>query len=66
LVKRIQNHEELYSLYLKSVSDFMQSIKAKQKDLSDRNDDDDVTKLHYTIRLMQSWFRSMGGLPIPE
>ena len=44
----------------------MQLIKAKQKDLSDRNDDDDVTKLHYTIRLMQSWFRSMGGLPIPE
>jgi hypothetical protein len=44
----------------------MKNIKEKQRELKKRKDDEPDTKLHYTTRQIQAWFRSMGGLPIPE
>lgn len=63
---RPKTHEELLLLFLQSTESLIKDIKTKQRELKKAKDDDDTTKLHYTTRQIQAWFRSMGGLPIPE
>jgi hypothetical protein len=64
--KRPQTHEELMGLFVESIEGILKDIKTKQKELKKTKDFSDVTKLHYTTRQIQSWFRRTGGLPIPE
>lgn len=64
--KRPQTHEELLLLFLQSTEQLIKDIKSKQKELKKAKDYDERTKLHYSTRQIQAWFRSMGGLPIPE
>ncbi len=53
-------------LFVESIEGILKDIKIKQKELKKAKDFSDVTKLHYTTRQIQSWFRRTGGLPIPE
>ena len=53
-------------LFVESIEGILKDIKTKQKELKKTKDFSDVTKLHYTTRQIQSWFRRVGGLPIPE
>ena len=61
-----KTQEELMLLYVKSVHTLLDSVKQKEKDLKKTKDNDPKTVFHYTTRLVQDWFRSKGGLPIPD
>ncbi len=53
-------------LYIQSVNHLLDKIKKKEKELKKSKDDDPITVMHYTRRLLQDWFRNKGGLPIPD
>lgn len=61
-----QTQEELMLLYIQSVNHLLDKIKKKEKELKKSKDDDPITVMHYTRRLLQDWFRNKGGLPIPD
>ena len=58
--------EELMLLYIKSVNELLDNVKAKEKELKKSKDNDPKTVMHYTRRIVQDWFRAKGGLPIPD
>ena len=60
-----QTQEELMLLYIQSVNHLLDKIKKKEKELKKSKDDDPITVMHYTRRIIQDWFRNKGGLPIP-
>ena len=53
-------------LYIQSVNNLLAKIKDKEKELKKAKDNDPITVMHYTRRLVQDWFRNKGGLPIPD
>ena len=59
-------HEEYLSLLVDSVLDVLKQIDDKQKDLKKIKDNETVTKAHHTKRIIQTWFRANGNLPIPD
>ena len=61
-----KTQEELMLLYMKSVTTLLDSVRDKEKELKKSKDNDPITVMHYTTRLVQDWFRSKGGLPIPD
>lgn len=61
-----QTQEELMLLYIQSVNHLLDKIKKKEKELKKSKDDDPITVMHYTRRMVQDWFRNKGGLPIPD
>lgn len=61
-----KTQEELMLLYIQSVNNLLAKIKDKEKELKKTKDNDPITVMHYTRRLVQDWFRNKGGLPIPD
>ena len=61
-----KTQEELMLLYIKSVNELLDNVKAKEKELKKSKDNDPKTVMHYTRRIVQDWFRAKGGLPIPD
>ena len=61
-----KTQEELMLLYIQSVNHLLDKIKKKEKELKKTKDDEPITVMHYTRRMIQDWFRSKGGLPIPD
>ena len=61
-----QTQEELMLLYVKSVHKLLDAVREKEKELKKSKDNDPITVMHYTRRMVQDWFRSKGGLPIPD
>ena len=61
-----QTQEELMLLYIKSVHKLLDAVREKEKELKKSKDNDPITVMHYTRRMVQDWFRSKGGLPIPD
>jgi len=61
-----KTQEELMLLYVKSVHTLLDAVKQKEKELKKSKDNDPITVMHYTRRMVQDWFRSKGGLPIPD
>ncbi len=61
-----QTQEELMLLYIQSVNHLLDKIKKKEKELKKAKDDEPITVMHYTRRMIQDWFRNKGGLPIPD
>ena len=61
-----KTQEALLLLFVKSVDDIIDAIEKKDIELKVAKDDDDITKLHYSRKIIQDWFRSKGGLPIPD
>jgi hypothetical protein len=61
-----KTHEELMLLYMKSVTNLLDTVREKEKELKKAKDDEPITVLHYTTRMVQDWFRAKGGLPIPD
>jgi len=61
-----KTQEELMLLYVKSVHTLLDAVKQKEKELKKSKDNDPKTVMHYTRRMVQDWFRSKGGLPIPD
>ena len=53
-------------LYMKSVTTLLDAVRQKERELKKSKDDDPITVMHYTKRMVQDWFRSKGGLPIPD
>ena len=52
--------------FIDSIEALFENINNKQKSLKKSKDNEETTKLHYTTRMIQAWFRSNGGLPIPD
>ena len=61
-----QTQEELMLLYIQSVNHLLDKIKKKEKELNKTKDDEPITVMHYTRKMLQDWFRNKGGLPIPD
>jgi hypothetical protein len=61
-----KTQEELMLLYIQSVNNLLAKIKDKEKELKKTKDNDPITVMHYTRRMIQDWFRNKGGLPIPD
>ena len=61
-----KTQEELMLLYVKSVHKLLDAVREKEKELKKSKDNDPIAVMHYTTRLVQDWFRSKGGLPIPD
>jgi hypothetical protein len=61
-----KTQEALLLLFVKSVDGIIDAIEKKDKELKKSKDDDDITKLHYSRKLIQDWFRNKGGIPIPD
>ena len=61
-----KTQEALLLLFVKSVDGIIDAIEKKDKELKKAKDDDDITKLHYSRKLIQDWFRNKGGIPIPD
>ena len=61
-----KTQEELMLLYIQSVNHLLDKIKKKEKELKKTKDDEPITVMHYTRRMVQDWFRNKGGLPIPD
>ena len=61
-----QTQEELMLLYIQSVNHLLDKIKKKEKELKKAKDDEPITVMHYTRRMIQDWYRNKGGLPIPD
>ena len=61
-----QTQEELMLLYIKSVHKLLDAVRQKEKELKKSKDNDPITVMHYTRRMVQDWFRAKGGLPIPD
>ena len=61
-----QTQEELMLLYIQSVNHLLDKIKKKEKELKKAKDDEPITVMHYTRKMLQDWFRNKGGLPIPD
>ena len=61
-----KTQEELMLLYIQSVNNLLAKIKDKEKELKKTKDNDPITVMHYTRRLVQDWFRNKGCLPIPD
>lgn len=61
-----KTQEELMLLYIQSVNHLLDKIKKKEKELKKTKDDEPITVMHYTRRMLQDWFRNKGGLPIPD
>lgn len=61
-----KTQEELMLLYIQSVNNLLAKIKDKEKELKKTKDNDPITVMHYTRRIVQDWFRNKGGLPIPD
>ena len=61
-----QTQVELMLLYIQSVNHLLDKIKKKEKELKKAKDDEPITVMHYTRRMIQDWFRNKGGLPIPD
>jgi len=66
LNNRPRNHGELMVQFIDSIETLFENINNKQKSLKKSKDNEETTKLHYTTRMIQAWFRSNGGLPIPD
>ena len=66
MAKRITKYEDMYKLYIDSITSMIAEISEKQIELKKAKDDDDITKLHYSRKLIQDWFRNKGGIPIPD
>lgn len=52
--------------YMKSVTALLDAVRQKEKELKKAKDDEPITVMHYTRRMLQDWFRNKGGLPIPD
>ena len=61
-----KTQEELLIMFVKSFDDVIDMIEKKEKSLKKSKDADPVTVLHYSRNIIQEWFRSKGGLPIPD
>ncbi len=61
-----KTHEELLLLFAESVQVVLDEIDKKQKVLKKTKDDEEITKLHHTKKIIQAWFRMKGNLPIPD
>ena len=61
-----KTQEELMLLYMKSVTNLLDAVREKEKELKESKDNDPITVMHYTRRMVQDWFRAKGGLPIPD
>jgi len=61
-----KTQEALLLLFVKSVDGIIDAIEKKDKELKKAKDYDDITKLHYSRKLIQDWFRNKGGIPIPD
>jgi hypothetical protein len=59
-------HEKLLSLLVDSVVDVLKQIDDQQKYLKKIKDNESLTKAHHTKRIIQTWFRANGNLPIPD
>jgi len=66
LNKQPKTQEELMLLYMKSVTALLDAVRQKEKELKKTKDDEPITVMHYTRRMLQDWFRNKGGLPIPD
>lgn len=64
--KQPKTQEELMLLYMKSVTALLDAVRQKEKELKKTKDDEPITVMHYTRRMLQDWFRNKGGLPIPD
>jgi len=63
-LKKINTHEELMLLLITSVETLIKDIKDKNQELKDRDDYEDGTQLHYTLRIIQKWFFNNGNMPV--
>ena len=61
-----KTQKELMVMFIKSFDDVIDAIEKKEKSLKKAKDNDPVTVLHYSRNMIQEWFRSKGGLPIPD
>jgi len=61
-----KTQEALLIMFVKSFDDIIDTIEKKEKSLKKAKDNDPVTVLYYSRRIIQEWFRSKGGLPIPD
>jgi len=61
-----KTQEELMLLYIQSVNHLLDKIKKKEKELKKAKDNEPITVMHYTRKMLQDWFRNKGGLPIPD
>jgi hypothetical protein len=61
-----KTQEALLLLYIKSVDELIDRIEKKDIELKKAKDDDETTKLHYSRKIIQEWFRNKGGIPIPD
>ena len=64
--KQPKTHDELILLYIKSVTALLDAVRQKENELKKTKDDEPITVMHYTRRMLQNWFRNKGGLPIPD
>ncbi len=63
-MNRVKTHTELMLMVLESVETLMADIRDKNVELQERDDYDEITQLHYTLRIIQKWFFNKGGLPV--
>ena len=61
-----KTQEELMLLYIQSVNHLLDKIKKKEKELKKAKDNEPITVMHYTRKMLQDWFRNKGVLPIPD
>ncbi len=61
-----KTQKELMVMFIKSFDDIIDAIEKKEKSLKKAKDADPLTVLHYSRNMVQEWFRSKGGLPIPD
>jgi hypothetical protein len=61
-----KTQEALLLMFIQSFDDVIDAIEKKEKALKKAKDSDPLTVLHYSRGIIQDWFRSKGGLPIPD
>lgn len=54
--------EELMSLFVDAVHDTLAEQNGKMADLDNKNDNDEVTRLHYTQEILNKFFMRRGNL----
>ena len=63
---RPKTYDDIMVQLIDSIEVLFEDINNKQKSLKKSKDNEESTKLHYATRIIQAWFRSNGGLPIPD
>ena len=61
-MKRPTSHREIFHNFLKATEQCVMEIKAKNKELKDEGDFDEITQMHNTGVIIRRWFNSHGDL----